>query len=227
MAVGNLALVWLGVAMSLSPWGCAPGQMPGEPNPLPPKARHLPAAPPGYEWYTCNNGVGTFLRPNGWFVKEETVKNINALFITKREFDPPGRFDIGLTVNQITRFSRHHPLPPSLYAKVFIATATERMELIGTETVKGNFTDMHVARVRGSNHGIMTIIQYIAIGVDDQDILYLLFFEAPEKAWEREVRIGGPMLDTFALGPPSPAVKPPDEAERLPTPTGLEPGRAL
>lgn len=222
----RLARVSFATALSLSLWSCAPAPPLRESPQTFTRATKLPAAPPGYEWYECKNGVGSFLRPHGWFVKEETVKNTNALFITKRAFEPPERFDIGLTVNQITRFTRHHPIPPSLYAKAFIATKTERMEVISTGTVKSGVADMHIARVRGSNKGVMTIVHYIAVGMDEQDALYLVFFEAPEKDWEEELLIAGTMLEKFGLGPPHPAARPPDQAARSLAPIGPEPGWA-
>ena len=88
-----------------------------------------------------------------------------------------------------------------MYAPKFIGTLTAQKESIKAGTVKGNKADMHFAQVRGSNNGKMTVMHYIAVGNDEKDVMYLLFFEAPEKEWEQEIKTAGPMLNMFGLGP--------------------------
>ena len=137
----------------------------------------------------------------GGSFKKKAKKNTNALFISKRDFGASGRFDVGLSVNQINDFSKHYSIAPSVYAPKLIGTLTAQKENIKGGTVKGNKADMHFAQVRGSNNGKMTVVHYIAVGNDEKDVMYLLFFEAPEKEWEQEVKTAGPMLNMFGLGP--------------------------
>ena len=59
---------------------------------------------------------------------------------------------------------------------------------------------MYVVRIRGSNHGVSTIVHFIIIGMDDTDQLYLISFEAPEAQWNTAIQKGGPMLNYFVLG---------------------------
>ena len=59
---------------------------------------------------------------------------------------------------------------------------------------------MNIARVKGGNSGIKTVVHHIAIGMDDRDELYLISFEAPESEWEGYYNTAGPMLNFFLLG---------------------------
>ena len=66
--------------------------------------------------------------------------------------------------------------------------------------VEGNKDTMHVARVVGLNGTVRTIIHYIAVGMDDEDEVVLLWFEAPESEWERSYEFARSMLNYFILG---------------------------
>jgi hypothetical protein len=65
------------------------------------KADEIPAPPVGFTWFVSANKVGTFLKPDGWFVKEEGAKSDKALFITKENIGENKRFSTGLSVNMI------------------------------------------------------------------------------------------------------------------------------
>jgi len=39
------------------------------------RASEAPPPPKGFTWLVAKNKVGTFLKPDGWFVKEEGEKN--------------------------------------------------------------------------------------------------------------------------------------------------------
>ena len=58
---------------------------------------------------------------------------------------------------------------------------------------------MNIARVRGSNDGVSTIVHHISIGMDESDSLFLISFEAPEADWERYYPTASPMLNFFLL----------------------------
>ena len=79
-----------------------------------------PPAPSGFTWHTAKNGVGTFLKPDGWYVLEETKGNTNAIFISRENIKKHGKFIIGFSVNRITSYSSDSSIKASEYAKVFI-----------------------------------------------------------------------------------------------------------
>jgi hypothetical protein len=162
----------------------------------------LPPAPPGFSWHSSSNGVGTFLKPESWFVLEEKKGNTNALFISREDIKEKGRFTVGFSVNQITSYSDNATGKPSLYAKGFIQKIIDKegYEVLKKGVVKGGPSDMNIARVKGDNSGVKTIVHHIAIGMDDRDELYLISFEAPESEWEAYYDKAGPMLNFLLLG---------------------------
>ena len=164
------------------------------------RASDRPSAPGGFSWYEAENGVGTFLRPDGWHAKEESRNGTNALFISREYLGNNGRLLVGLSVNQFTEFSRRSSARPSAYAQSFIQGIMQNKETIRAGKVEGNKDTMHVARVAGMNGTVRTIIHYIAVGMDDEDEVFLLWFEAPESEWEQSYGFARSMLNYFILG---------------------------
>ena len=159
-----------------------------------------PSAPSGFNWYKSNQGIGSFLKPDGWYIKEEKNGNTNALFISKEKIGTVGSFKTGLSVNQINSWSSSQTIKPSNYAKSYAAKISTTGKILKKGTIKGNFPDMHVVRVIGNNKGVSTIVHHIIIGMDTKDQVYIISFESPEASWEKEMKHGGPMLNYFILG---------------------------
>ena len=160
----------------------------------------LPPPPSGFVWHTAQNGAGSFLRPDDWFVKEEVSNETSAVFITRERIEAGGRFTVGLTVNRLAQFSKHSSVKPSVYAQQYVQALRSHPEVLKGGVVKGNASDMHVARIRGTNNGVSTIVHHIAIGIDSKDAVFIILFEAPETEWEQSFASGKPMLNSFILG---------------------------
>jgi hypothetical protein len=160
----------------------------------------LPVPPNGLHWYRSKKGVGTFLSPEGWFTREETKGDTGALFITREDISVNGRFTTGLTVNQFRNYSKNNSLKPSQYARQFIGQVVKGSEVITSGVVRGNKADLNIARVRGNNSGVSTIVHYIALGDDNKDQVYLIIFEVPEAQLEAILPLMNPMLNVFGLG---------------------------
>ena len=163
-------------------------------------AADRPAAPPGFAWYKAKNGVGTFLRPDGWHVREDTKNGTKAVFISREDIAKTGRFSVGLSVNRITAFSRRSNASPNFYAKAFIARMVRTYETLKAGEVRGNQDIMYVARIVGMNGNVRTIVHHIAVGRDDEDDVFLISFETPEDEWKPLYGIAGSMLNYFILG---------------------------
>ena len=159
-----------------------------------------PPAPAGFSWYTAKNGVGTFLKPDGWFALEETKGNTNAVFISRENIKELGKFVVGFSVNHITSYSNSSSIKASEYAKVFMQKIIDKHEVISSGVVKSGPNDMNVARVKGDNAGVMTITHHISVGMDGRDELYLISFEAPESEWETYYKTAGQILNYIILG---------------------------
>ena len=162
------------------------------------RAGTLPPAPAGFTWFTSTNGAGTFLRPDGWFAKEETHGDTQAVFITKTSIADGGNFDIGFTVNAFEHVSRGGKTP-SATATSLIARLATRGRVLLTDVVKGNALDMNVVRIVDTARGAAVVIHYLTIGDDAKDRVWLIFFEAPQAEWGANYPLGRAMLNAFGL----------------------------
>lgn len=159
----------------------------------------LPASPEGYEWYESTEGVGSFLKPDGWFVSEESSgNNIKALFITRENIEVGGGYLTGMSVNQINNFAKTYSEVPSQYAASIAAELASTGEVLLQDVVTSNAYDMNILRVKLSDSDI--IVHYIIIGMDSRDQVYIIMFESPENLWEQDRQHGVQMLDLFILG---------------------------
>src|SRR5438552_2415406 len=59
----------------------------------------LPPAPAGFSWQEVPELKAAFLKPKGWFFKQEKQKGTLAYSITKEDISKGGEFQIGLTLN--------------------------------------------------------------------------------------------------------------------------------
>ena len=164
----------------------------------PASAQQLPPPPAGFTWVEAVNGAGSFLRPDGWFTKEEEQGDTHAFFVTKTPIGHGGRFDIGLTVNAFDHVARRGA-PPSAWASAMAARLTIGREVLKSTVVKGNAADMHIVRVVDTRGGRPVVIHYLVIGNDAKDRAWLIFFEAPQSDWDATYPIAQPMLNAFGL----------------------------
>jgi len=163
-------------------------------------AEKRPPAPPGFSWYVAKNGVGTFLKPDGWHALEQSKGNTHAIFISRENIKTHGRFTAGFTVNQITAYSNSSSIKASEYAKLYIQKTIDKHEVINSGVVKGAANDMNVARVKAENAGVETIVHHISVGMDKRDELYLISFEAPASEWDSLNQMAGQLFSYFILG---------------------------
>ena len=160
----------------------------------------LPKPPQGYSWTISSNGIGSFLKPKSWYVKEESSKGTSALFISQENIQTNGKFITGMSINRVNNWSKTHSITPSNYAKEFAGKLSTTGEVLKKGVVKGNFPDMNIVRVKSDNEGVPTIVHNISIGMDSSDEVYILSFEAPESEWDIAMTYGSPMLNFFFLG---------------------------
>ena len=160
----------------------------------------LPSPPSGFSWHESINGAGSFLKPDGWFVKEESKGSTNAVFISKESIENNGRFLTGMSVNQLNYWSKSKKTKPSKYAEVFATKIATTGKVLKRTVVKGNQDNMYVVRVLGDNKGTPTITHHLAIGMDSKDQVYLISYESPESEWKANYNYAREMLNFFFLG---------------------------
>lgn len=185
----NKAVYWatLGLAMLLT--ACA-GQ---------PADRSGSSTPDGYRWYTAGNGVGSFLVPHGWHTREDSRDGTRALYITRENIGVQGRFEVGLTVNRVSNFTRTSSVPVSEYAKSFIDQLSASNDVLESDTIERDGDTLHRVRVRLAD-APDTLVQYITLGRPETDDLFLLYFEAPASEGDEAFETARPILETFRLG---------------------------
>src|SRR5207253_2668928 len=64
-------------------------------------AIELPNAPSGFTWQEVPELKAAFLKPNGWFFKQENSKGTLAYFITQEDLTKSSEFSTGLSLNVI------------------------------------------------------------------------------------------------------------------------------
>jgi hypothetical protein len=166
-------------------------------------AGELPEPPEGFTWFVSENQVGTFLRPDGWFVREEGERSDKALFITRENIAEEGRFVTGLSVNMVPRLAARTGHSPTHYAR----TLLERYHRTAQFTIRSTYSvpeqnsyEGFGLRYSGENDGVITIVNVLLVASNRDDILFILTFEAPEAIWDEQWERGRRMLDLFALG---------------------------
>jgi hypothetical protein len=158
----------------------------------------LPAAPSGFTWKTIPEIKAAFLMPDGWFYKRVKKGDTLAYFLTAQDIDEAGSFDTGLSINV---FRKRKGQDSVTYAKQFIAGLGQRHELLRSwETEMG---DLHgfgcQVRAAANATSPATRMHYLAVACKPTNTLYVMFFEAPDAAWESAWAKGDVMLKIFVL----------------------------
>lgn len=166
------------------------------------RANDFPPPPKGFAWFVSANKVGTFLKPDGWFVKEEGGKVDKSLFITKEDLDKVKKFGTGLSVNMVPRVKARTGTLPTDYAKTFLAQYSENpFKILGSYSVpEQNGHEGFGLKYSGINNGVNTVVQVLIVASNRDDTLYILIFEAPENMWAEESLKGQAMLNMVGLG---------------------------
>ena len=161
---------------------------------------HLPPAPDGFSWYTSKNGVGTFLKPDGWHVSEQTKGKTSAVFISRENMKEHGKPIVNFGVNQISDFSKNSSIKASQYAKLFIERIIKKHEVISSGVIEGDGYNMYAVRIKKNKDGVETISHHVAAGMNDRDKLYLISFQAPASEWNAYDQTAGRLFSYFILG---------------------------
>ena len=62
-----------------------------------PQGVDFPVPPKQFSWQHCTDVKASFLRPKGWYFKEEYKEKTKAIFITKENVDKDKWFKTGLS----------------------------------------------------------------------------------------------------------------------------------
>ena len=151
----------------------------------------VPPPPPGFTWEEIPELKAAFLKPNGWFFKQEEQKGTLAYFITKEDIDKSGRFQTGLSVNVF-----HLKKDPAVEkGRYIIATAKHGQKW--TREV-GPFREFGCLAKDTDSTGIV-VMQSLTVANPKTNTLYLFVFESPESEWEDAWKTGKQIMDMLAI----------------------------
>ena len=143
-------------------------------------------APDGFEWYLCKNMNTYFLRPDNWFVLEESTSNSQGCFISKEEIVNGGNFKTGLTVNFISDIEQISGVSADDYAFKFIDELRKKYQSSDYFEKKLVKQNMYSAILNLEDGEFPITAYYNAIAQKERRGLYIVIFESPTQNWNSE-----------------------------------------
>ncbi len=130
----------------------------------------LPKPPDGFQWQWCKEIRAAFLLPKAWHFKYEKRGETHGYFITREEIKgAKGKFNTGLSVNVIPGISKKtKDKPPK---------SRGRLKTFGCRVKKDG-----------------SVVHSLLIANDEDDKLYLVLFESPEKEWKDDWKTGDTIM---------------------------------
>lgn len=154
---------------------------------------NLPPAPDGFTWQETPEIKAAFLRPKGWYFRQENDKGTLAYFITKEEIKNGGEFQTGLTINVF------HPKNSAVeQAESFI---DDRATKTHGKKWKRDFGPFHefACLCKVIDEVAATTTNTLMVANPETNTLYLFIFESPEAEWDMAWKTGQKIMDTLAL----------------------------
>jgi len=154
----------------------------------------LPEAPKGFQWVEATKIKGAFLKPEGWFFREEEKPKVIAYFVS-REDTHAGKFEVGLTVN-VKRVSTGNAVD---FAKKLV---TEFPRSAGKTLIKS--WDVNNGALSGGGCEVEfggIEMQLVALANAKTGMVYMVTFEAPKAEWEAAWRSGQEIMNHLVLDP--------------------------
>jgi len=155
-----------------------------------PAEDNLPPAPPGFSWKQFEKTKALLLVPEGWFVKEQSAKGTDAIFITKENIDEDGRYSTGLSVNVVQKLKdkKAVEVAQSHIAKLQEQNKGERSWKTNAGKLKG-----YGCQIKADKGGPLRM-SCLALANTETNTLYLVVFEAPEADWDTAWKKGAEMM---------------------------------
>jgi hypothetical protein len=157
-------------------------------------AGELPDAPKGFQWVEATKIKAAFLKPDGWFFREEEKPKVIAYFVS-REDTHAGKFEVGLTVN-VKRVSTGNAVE---FAKKLV---TEFPRSAGKTLIKS--WDVSNGALSGGGCEVEfggIEMQLVVLANAKTGMVYMVTFEAPKAEWEAAWRSGREIMNHLELNP--------------------------
>jgi hypothetical protein len=157
-------------------------------------AIELPKPPPGFTWQEIPELKAAFLKPNGWFFKQEKQEGTLAYFITKENLDQNSRFDTGLTVN-VFKFKKDSAVD---HGRALIDNMASQHHVKSWARAFGPFQEFS-CELRDTDARGTIFMHALAIANPKTNTLYLFIFESPLADWDAAWVIGKQIVDNLAI----------------------------
>ena len=158
------------------------------------RASDLPKPPQGFTWQQVPELKAAFLKPDGWFFKQDSDKGTLAFFITKEDLKGSGQFETGLTVN-VFRLKQDSAVERG---KALIEKMASEHHAKPWEQSVGPFKEFG-CEMKDTDSSGTTVMHSLTIANPKTNTLYLFIFESPEQTWDAEWKLGKPMMDAPAI----------------------------
>jgi len=174
----------------------------------PTPAAQLPNLIDGYSWVTCEGMKAKFLKPDGWYFKEDKVYETNTCFITKEQIAwplPTSEYETGLTVSATPNIPQKTGQPVSEFAFDFINQAESwisdhfgsnrnisQQSEVTTASLSnsgGNFNGTSYRRFITVDNPATKVVLIVTTN-DSTGTMYTMLFESPELKWEENKETG-------------------------------------
>jgi hypothetical protein len=161
---------------------------------LPAVPINVPPAPPGFSWQEVPDLKAAFLKPSGWFYREETQPETLAVFITKEDISKVGEFQTGMSLNVFhLRKDR----------------AVDRGKDMVTNIAKAKHAEMWTRKfgpfvefgcqVTDADASGTIVMHVLTVANPKTNTLYYFTFESPESSWDDAWKLGKQIIDMLAL----------------------------
>ena len=154
-----------------------------------------PSAPVGFTWQEVPELKAAFLKPEGWFFKQEEQKGTLAYFITKESIATGGEFKTGLSLNVFRRLKKSKAVDQAQY---LIGNAISKHHVEPFQRRVGPFYQLG-CELKDTDATGTIVMREIAMANEKTNTLYLFIFESPESEWPAASKIGEKMLDQLVL----------------------------
>ena len=155
----------------------------------------LPKPPDGFTWQEIPELKAAFLKPNGWFFRQEKQNGTLAFFLTKEDLDKNAQFDTGLTVN-VFKLKKDSAVDKG---KALIDSMAQQHHVETWARTFGPFQEFG-CELRDTDATGTIFMHALTVANPKTNTLYLFIFESPIAGWDEAWKIGKQILDNLAIG---------------------------
>lgn len=160
----------------------------------------LPKPPAGFSWYECKNMSSYFLKPTGWYTKEESKSDTQGCFVTKEKIVGSGLFRTGLTVNAIPDIPSKKGVKASEFAEAVFENTKDKMRTSDEKVGKQGPFQVYSHIVYPEPQAGQEIVMYQMYAANDATgSLFVILYESPKEEWTDAWKMGKNIIANMAM----------------------------